>query len=164
MEAKIATLVTSEPSRAVALYETFLAACYSKVEELDDSSGSFSRFVGDLYCVWIKARQAAEANPDETAARMLSWMDVDDYGFCYQLEKKAAKAFDKAGLVAFVTQVRARFAAAKAGATPAGNGAGMASRPFRGYYSEGGRLRRARARAGPFVGFSMPGRDRTGFP
>lgn len=114
--AKIATLVTSEPSRAVALYETFLAACHSKVEELDDSSGSFSRFVGDLYCGWIKARQAGEANPDETAARLLSWMDDDDYGLCYHLEKKAAKAFDKAGLVAFVTQVRARFAAAaKAG-------------------------------------------------
>jgi len=31
VEAKIATLVTSEPSRAVALYETFLGACYSKV-------------------------------------------------------------------------------------------------------------------------------------
>ena len=31
VEAKIARLVTSDPSRAVALYGTFLAACYSKV-------------------------------------------------------------------------------------------------------------------------------------
>jgi hypothetical protein len=114
--AKIATLIASDPSRAVTLYETFLAACHAKVDELDDSSGSLSRFVGDLYCGWIKARQAAAANPDETAARLLSWMDNDDHGFCYHLEKEATKAFDKAGLVAFVTQVRARFAAAaKAG-------------------------------------------------
>jgi hypothetical protein len=110
--AKIATLVVSEPSRAVTLYETFLAAAHAKAEELDDSSGSFGQFVGDLYCGWIKARQAAGANRDETATRLLSWMDNDDYGFCHGLEKNAAKAFDQAGLAAFVTQVRARFAAA----------------------------------------------------
>src|ERR1035441_8583961 len=46
--AKIATLIASDPSRAVTLYETFLAACHAKVDELDDSSGSLSRFVGDL--------------------------------------------------------------------------------------------------------------------
>jgi hypothetical protein len=110
--AKIATLVAGEPSRAVTLYETFLAAAHAKAEELDDSSGSFGQFVGDLYCGWIKARQAAGANPDETASRLLSWMDDDDYGFCYDLEKHATKAFNQAGLAAFVTQVRARFAAA----------------------------------------------------
>jgi len=110
--AKIATLVASDPSRAVTLYVTFLAAAHAKAEELDDSSGRFGSFVSDLYGGWIKARQAAGANPDETATRLLSWMDDDDYGFCYDLEKQAAKAFDRAGLAAFVTQVRARFAAA----------------------------------------------------
>ena len=110
--AKIATLVVSEPSRAVTLYETFLAAAHAKAEELDDSSGSFGQFVDSLYCGWIKARQAAGANRDETATRLLSWMDNDDYGFCHGLEKNAANAFDQAGLAAFVTQVRARFAAA----------------------------------------------------
>jgi hypothetical protein len=100
------------PSRSVALYETFLAACYAKIEELDDSSGSFGQFVGDLYCGWIRARQAEGANPDETVSRMLAWMDNDDYGFCYHIEKDAAKVLDKANLAAFVTQVRARFDAA----------------------------------------------------
>ena len=38
--AKIAELVSSDPARAVMLYETFLAACYVKIEELDDSSGA----------------------------------------------------------------------------------------------------------------------------
>ncbi len=113
--AKIAQLTTSDPARAITLYETFLAACYEKAEELDDSSGSFGQFVGDLYCGWIKARQADGALPDETASRLLAWMDDDEYSFCYQLEKDAAKVFDKANLAAFVKQIRARFdAAAKA--------------------------------------------------
>jgi hypothetical protein len=110
--AKMAKLTTTDPSRAVALYETFLAACYAKIEELDDSSGNFGQFVGDLYCGWIRARQAEGANPDETTSRLLAWMDNDDYGFCYGLETDAAKVLDKANLAAFVTQVRARFDAA----------------------------------------------------
>jgi len=110
--AKMAKLTTTDPSRAVALYETFLAACYAKIEELDDSSGSFGQFVSNLYCGWIRARQAEGANPDDTASRLLAWMDNDDYGFCYHLEKDAAKVFNKANLAAFVTQVRARFDAA----------------------------------------------------
>jgi len=114
--AKIAKLTTSDSARAVTLYETFLAASYSKVEELDDSSGSFGQFVDELYCGWIKARQAEGANPDETASRLLAWMDDDEYGFCYHLEKDAAKVFNKANLAAFVTQIRARFDDAAKGA------------------------------------------------
>jgi hypothetical protein len=125
--AKIATLTTSEPARAITLYETFLAGCYEKVEELDDSSGSFGQFVDDLFCGWIKARQAAGADPDETATRLLAWMDDDPYSFCYQIEQDAAKAFNKAGLAAFTKQVRARFdAAATAKAEP---GASFRSTP-----------------------------------
>ena len=119
--AKIAKLTTSDSARAVTLYETFLAASYSKVEELDDSSGSFGQFVDELYCGWIKARQAEGANPDETASRLLTWMDDDEYGFCYHLEKDAAKVFNKANLDAFVTQIRARFDDA-AKATPKTDG------------------------------------------
>ena len=89
--AKIANLTGSDPARAVALYETFLAGCYEKAEEIDDSSGSFGQFVDELFCGWIKARQAAGADPDETASRLLGWMDDDPYGFCYHLEKDAAK-------------------------------------------------------------------------
>lgn len=55
--AKIAKLTANGPSRAVTLYETFLAASYAKIEELDDSSGSFGQFVAELYCGWIKARR-----------------------------------------------------------------------------------------------------------
>jgi tetratricopeptide (TPR) repeat protein len=108
----------NDPARAVALCETFLAGCYEKAEELDDSSGSFGQFVGGLVREWIKARQTSGADPDETAARLLAWMDDDPYGFCYEIEKDAVKVFDKAGLAAFEKQVRARF---EATAKPPGN-------------------------------------------
>ena len=107
--ANIAKLVSSDPARAVTLYETFLAACYLKIEELDDSTGNFGQFVDELYCGWIKARQAGRADPEETASRLLTWMDQDDYGFCYRLEMDAVKVFNKANLAAFVKLVRARF-------------------------------------------------------
>ena len=84
-EKQIASLAPTAPESAVSLYETFLAGCYEKAEEIDDSSGSFGQFVHELFCGWIKARQAAGADPDGTATRLLAWMDDDRYGFCYQL-------------------------------------------------------------------------------
>ncbi len=109
---KVAELVESDPARVVALYETFLAACHLKIQELDDSSGSFGDFVVELYCGWIEARQADGADPEETASRLLTWMDQDNYGFCHRLETHAVKVFDKANLAAFVRLVRARVDAA----------------------------------------------------
>ncbi|MBZ5621117.1 MAG: hypothetical protein LAQ69_20685 [Acidobacteriia bacterium] len=117
--AHIRNLIKIDPVRAIALYETFLAGCYAKADELDDSSGSFGQFVGELFCAWIEARQAAGSDPDETATRLLAWKDDDDYGFCNDIEKDAAKAFDRPGLAAFEKQVRERFeAAATAEPTP----------------------------------------------
>ena len=77
---QIAGLVRTAPERAVSLYETFLAGCYEKAEEIDDSSGSFSQFVGQLFCGWINARQTVGADAGETATRLLAWMDDDPYG------------------------------------------------------------------------------------
>jgi hypothetical protein len=111
VESDIAALLESAPGRAVALYEAFIAGCYEKVEELDDSSGAFGMFVEDLFCGWVKACQAAGAAPEETAARLLGWMDDDPYGFCYGLETKVASVLDKAGLAALVAQARERLAA-----------------------------------------------------
>jgi len=119
--AKIAKLIARDPARAVTLYEAFLAACYLKIEELDDSSGSFGQFVDELYCGWVKARQAEDADPAETAARLLELLDEDEHGFCYHLEKDLVKVLDKANLAAFVKEIRARFDAA-AKATPRSDG------------------------------------------
>jgi hypothetical protein len=109
LAAAIDTLITAEPARAVALYEAFLAGCHVKADELDDSSGSFGQFAQDLICRWIKSRQATCADPHRTASTLLGWMDDDPYAFCYQIEKDAAEAFDKAGLAAFEEQIRERF-------------------------------------------------------
>src|ERR1700690_401639 len=52
-------MIATDPARAVELYETFLAGCHAKADELDDSSGSFGQFAQDIICGWIKARQAS---------------------------------------------------------------------------------------------------------
>jgi len=107
---EIEKIVPADGARAARLYETFLAGCYEKAEELDDSGGNLGMFVESLFCGWIKARTVAGADRDETAKTLLDWMDRDDYGFCHQLEREAVKAFDKEGLVAFERQVRVRHA------------------------------------------------------
>jgi len=109
LEGEIAKVVISDPARAVTLYETFLAGCNAKAEEVDDSDGEFGTFAGGLYCGWIKARQAAGADRGETARLLLAWMDDDPYGFCNDLELSAVKVLDRAGREAFEREVRARF-------------------------------------------------------
>jgi hypothetical protein len=91
VEHELARLMPTAPAQAVALYETFLAGCHEKAEEIDDSRGSLGQFVAQLYCGWIKARQAAGADADDTVTRLFGWME-DDYGFCSHLEKDAAEA------------------------------------------------------------------------
>ena len=61
VEVQIEKLLHDEPDRAIDLYETFVAGCYEKAEEIDDSSGNFGMFVKRLFCGWIEARQAAGA-------------------------------------------------------------------------------------------------------
>jgi hypothetical protein len=101
--------MTSDPERAITLFETFIACCYEKIEELDDSDGNFGQFVVELFCGWIKARQAAGANPEDTVRLLFEWMDHDPYGFCHDLVKEAVKVFDAAGLTAFISRICARF-------------------------------------------------------
>lgn len=111
VEEQISGIVKEEPTRAVGLLETFIAACYEKAEEIDDSSGLLGQFVEDLFCLWIKARQAAKDDFRETAEQLLGWMDDDNYGFCYGIERQAVKAFNKTGLKAFASVVREEWAA-----------------------------------------------------
>lgn len=156
VEDELAKLATTDSSEAVLLYETFLAGCYEKAEEVDDSGGDFGLFVVELYCGWIRARQQAGADPAETAERILRWMEDDRYGFSYQLEKEASKAFDSAGLAAFVSAIRQRFDACSGSGeaaheehdrarwrSGAGRRAGV-SRAGRGHGSDRGGLSRAR--------------------
>lgn len=106
----IEKIIGKEPDRAARLYETFIGACHDKAEEIDDSSGSFGMMVDSLFHGWIKARQAAGAEADETAEALLAWMEDDPYGFCYDLDREAAKVLDRRGLEAFVLRIRTKFA------------------------------------------------------
>ena len=127
--AKIKALTRTDAARAAGLYETFFAGCHAKAEELHDSSGSFGQFAQDLICPWIKARQTAGADPNETAATFLAWMDDDPYAFCYQIEKDVTKAFDKAGRIVFEKLARSRFEAAPSSpSTTVGAGARCCAR------------------------------------
>ena len=85
----IGEIIEKEPKRAAHLYETFIAACHEKANEIDDSSGNFGMLVEDLFRGWIKARQTASDDPDETAKSLLSWMEDDPYGFCHDLCRAA---------------------------------------------------------------------------
>jgi len=107
--ARVGELVASDPERAARLYEIFLAGCWEKIEEVDDSSANLAMFVEDLFTDWIKARQAAGAAPDETAKWLLARMDDDPYGLASGLDCNAAKAMNRANLLAFARQVRSRF-------------------------------------------------------
>ncbi len=108
----IVKIIEREPERAALLFETFIAACHEKAEEIDDSDGDFGMLVEDLFLDWIKSRQAANHDPDETAKLLLSWMEDDPYGFCHNLDRQVVKVLDKKGLDAFAGQIRAKFEAA----------------------------------------------------
>src|SRR5437899_1054841 len=49
------------------------------------------------------------ADPDETARRLIAWMDGDRYGFCYQLERDLVKVLDQRELAPFERRIRDRF-------------------------------------------------------
>jgi hypothetical protein len=106
---EIQTLLSSDPMRAVGLYEVLLGGCKKKAEDIDDSDDYLGTFGGDIICRWIQARQAANADPDETVKKLLAWIDDDDYGFTNDIERNAAEALDRKGRQAFERQVRARF-------------------------------------------------------
>ncbi len=104
-------LVQVDPERALSLYETFLAGCYEKAEELNDSSGTFGTVVVSLYCGWIKARQAAGADAGATATWLLERMENDPYGLASTLERDVVTVMHKDSLAAFERHVKARFEA-----------------------------------------------------
>jgi hypothetical protein len=107
----LALAAEGEAVRAVTVLELFIAGCYEKAEETDDSDGTFGDFVGALFCDWIRTRQVAGADPDDTARVLLSWIENDDYGFCHDLEVRAVEAFDAPGLFSFESAVRSRWGA-----------------------------------------------------
>ncbi|MGD0228845.1 MAG: DUF6880 family protein [Syntrophorhabdales bacterium] len=106
---RVGSLMKGEPKRAARVYETFIAACHEKADEVDDSGGDFRTLVQGLFCGWIEACQAAGMDRDELARSLLAWMEDDPYGHCYRLEREAVKVFDREGLEAFGRLIRDRY-------------------------------------------------------
>ena len=75
-------LVRTDARRAVSLYETFLAGCYEKAEELDDSGGNFSMFVVTRagYCAWQRRGPSARRREDEVVGRQIQRIVVQSRG------------------------------------------------------------------------------------
>jgi len=103
---------TGEAERAVSLYEVFLSGCYEKAEEIDDSGGNLGMFAQELFISWIKARQKAGCSPNETVKYILRWMDNDDYGFCYDIERDVARVLDRKGFFLFSQHFEDQFESA----------------------------------------------------
>lgn len=109
---RLKAMIGAGESATAALHlETFIAACFEKAEEIDDSSGGLGQLVEDLFCTWVRARQAAEAKAGETVELLLRWMDHDDYGFCHRLEEEVVKVLDGDGLGELAAEARVRFEA-----------------------------------------------------
>jgi hypothetical protein len=70
LESVAARIAEVDPEHAVGLFETFIAACHEKADEVDDSSGYFGTFGGSLFARWVTARQAVSADPADTVARL----------------------------------------------------------------------------------------------
>ena len=109
--AQIDCLLKEDAAYGAQFYETFLAACHLKAEEVDDSSGYFGQFAQDLICRWIQARQASGVDPDHTASTLLAWMEDDPYGFCYGGETPFTDALGPVGRAALERLMQVRFEA-----------------------------------------------------
>lgn len=110
---QITRLIRKEPERAARLFETFIAACHEKAEEIDDSSGGFGDMVETLFGSYVKARQRAKCDPEETVDFLLFWMEDDPYGYCRYLENEVVDVLNQKGLATFTCRIRAKFEAAK---------------------------------------------------
>lgn len=98
-----------DAAQAVSLYELFIAGCYEKMEELDDSGGNMGMFFEELFYSWVAARQSANLEPEETVNQILKMMDNDEYGLCYKIENKLAAILDKEEIFHFEEKVYTRF-------------------------------------------------------
>jgi tetratricopeptide (TPR) repeat protein len=119
---KIDSLVKDgQAERAVSLYEIYLSGCYEKADEIDDSGGDLGMFFEELFCAWINARQKAKYYSEETVQNILRWMDNDNYGFCYEIERDMVKVLNKESVKLFEAAIKSRFEQAFSAVLPKKN-------------------------------------------
>ena len=68
LESVAARIADADPERAVGLYETFIAACYEKADEVDDSSGYLGMFGGSVFARWVTTTNGSAATASVHAA------------------------------------------------------------------------------------------------
>ena len=92
---KLDAFAADDPECAVEVYEVFLSGCYDKADDIDDSSGGLGDFFQELFLIWVKVRQLAKCDAEQTVKQILAWTENDDYGFAYEIEKQVATVLGK---------------------------------------------------------------------
>lgn len=108
---RIECRVEADPDDASRLFDTFVAACHSKADELDDSYGDFSTFVESLFVGWARADAATGRDAVDFARAVCDWIERDPYGFCSRLERELAPALNEAQCRSLTEEVEARVTA-----------------------------------------------------
>lgn len=88
-------------SKAVKLYEVFLAACVNKASELTDPQRLLSEAFRSLFCGWIRARQKAGLSPKETVRQVVQWQICMEHNQFEVPVDMVAKALDRRGYSLF---------------------------------------------------------------
>ncbi len=111
IQAKIRRILKKGDSEeAVRLFWFFLVKASEKAPELAGSAGAFALFFESLFCDWVRARQAAGADPGETAGVYMAWSEKDGFGHFMDLHKQLARVLDPPGFQAFEGAVREKIA------------------------------------------------------
>ncbi|MFH0799650.1 MAG: hypothetical protein V2A66_05665 [Pseudomonadota bacterium] len=83
----LVTLAKSRPREALGCFEIFLAGCLVKGNEVDDSSGGLGMFLEEIFQSWARCCSSAGMKPADFLRKIAHWMQVDDIGFCCDLER-----------------------------------------------------------------------------
>jgi|GEM_PF-313502 len=102
-----ALVKNKEATRAVELYEVFLAGCEEKMDEMGGECLAITEFFHELFISWIHARQKAGLDPQETISQALRMMEHDDYGLCDGIEEEIARHIKGEEFLLFVDKVHA---------------------------------------------------------
>ena len=97
-----------EAAHTVGLYEVFLAGCEEKMNEMSGEGLEMTEFFQDLFVSWIRARQKAGFDSQETVSQVLHMMDHDDYGLCDDVEQEIARHIKGPEFSLFVEKIHAR--------------------------------------------------------
>lgn len=90
------------------IFDIFIAGCFEKSEEVDDSGDDLGSFLNDLVCSWTKCCEAAGISGDEYLKKLKRWMDVDNIGYFYDLECTIIPALGKKYQKALEENLRSR--------------------------------------------------------